>query len=55
MPTATPPTVAVAARPVEATLQLSSDEVRLIRAWRRLHSQGQRATMQYIGSLLVED
>jgi hypothetical protein len=37
------------------TLQLSSDEVRLIRHWRQLHPHGRRATLQYIGSLLVDD
>jgi hypothetical protein len=43
------------ARPGQATLQLSPDEVRLIRSWRRLHPHGQRATLQYIGSLLIEE
>jgi hypothetical protein len=38
-----------------ATLQLSPDEVRLIRHWRQLHPHGRRATLQYIGSLLVDD
>jgi hypothetical protein len=37
------------------TLQLSVDEVRLIRHWRQLHPHGRRATLQYIGSLLVDD
>jgi len=37
------------------TLQLSADEVRLIRHWRQLHPHGRRATLYYIGSLLVED
>jgi hypothetical protein len=37
------------------TLQLSPDEVRLIRHWRRLHPHSRRATLQYIGSLLVDD
>jgi hypothetical protein len=37
------------------TLQLSADEVRLIRHWRQLHPHGRRATLQYIGSLLVDD
>jgi transcriptional regulator with XRE-family HTH domain len=37
------------------TLQLTADEVRLIRHWRQLHPQGRRATLHYIGSLLVED
>jgi hypothetical protein len=37
------------------TLQLSPDEVRLIRHWRQLHPHGRRATLQYIGSLLVDD
>jgi hypothetical protein len=36
------------------TLQLSADEVRLIRHWRQLHPHGRRATLQYIGSLLVD-
>lgn len=36
-------------------LLLSADEVRLIRHWRRLHPHGRRATLHYIGSLLVED
>jgi hypothetical protein len=38
-----------------STLQLSADEVRLIRHWRQLHPHGRRATLQYIGSLLVDD
>jgi hypothetical protein len=37
------------------TLQLSADEMRLIRHWRQLHPHGRRATLQYIGSLLVDD
>jgi hypothetical protein len=37
------------------TLQLTVDEVRLIRHWRQLHPHGRRATLHYIGSLLVED
>jgi len=37
------------------SLQLSLDEVRLIRHWRQLHPHGRRATLQYIGSLLVDD
>jgi len=37
------------------SLQLSVDEVRLIRHWRQLHPHGRRATLQYIGSLLVDD
>jgi hypothetical protein len=37
------------------TLQLSADEVRLIRHWRQLHPHGRRATLQYIGSLLVDE
>jgi hypothetical protein len=37
------------------SLQLSADEVRLIRHWRQLHPHGRRATLQYIGSLLVDD
>jgi hypothetical protein len=37
------------------TLQLSADEARLIRHWRQLHPHGRRATLQYIGSLLLED
>jgi hypothetical protein len=37
------------------TLQLSLDEVRLIRHWRQLHPHGRRATLHYIGSLLVDD
>jgi len=37
------------------TLQLTADEVRLIRHWRQLHPHGRRATLHYIGSLLVED
>jgi hypothetical protein len=37
------------------SLQLSMDEVRLIRHWRQLHPHGRRATLQYIGSLLVDD
>jgi hypothetical protein len=37
------------------TLQLSTDEVRLIRHWRQLHPHGRRATLQYIGSLLGDD
>jgi hypothetical protein len=49
------PTTAAVVRPGEATLQLSPDEVRLIRSWRRLHPHGQRATLQYIGSLLIEE
>jgi hypothetical protein len=36
-------------------LQLTADEVRLIRHWRQLHPHGRRATLHYIGSLLVED
>jgi hypothetical protein len=36
------------------TLQLSPDEVRLIRHWRQLHPHGRRATLHYIGSLLVD-
>jgi len=36
-------------------LQLSADEVRLLRHWRQLHPHGRRATLQYIGSLLVDD
>lgn len=36
-------------------LQLTADEVRLIRHWRRLHPHGRRATLHYIGSLLAED
>lgn len=36
-------------------LQLTADEVRLIRHWRRLHPHGRRATLHYIGSLLVDD
>jgi hypothetical protein len=37
------------------SLQLSPDELRLIRHWRQLHPHGRRATLQYIGSLLVDD
>jgi hypothetical protein len=37
------------------TLRLTADEVRLIRHWRQLHPHGRRATLHYIGSLLVED
>jgi hypothetical protein len=37
------------------TLELTVDEVRLIRHWRQLHPHGRRATLHYIGSLLVED
>jgi transcriptional regulator with XRE-family HTH domain len=37
------------------TLQLTADEVRLIRQWRKLHPHGRRATLHYIGSLLVDD
>jgi transcriptional regulator with XRE-family HTH domain len=37
------------------TLQLTADEVRLIRHWRKLHPHGRRATLHYIGSLLVDD
>ncbi len=37
------------------TLQLTVDEVRLIRHWRQLHPHGRRATLHFIGSLLVED
>jgi hypothetical protein len=37
------------------TFQLSPDEVRLIRHWRQLHPHGRRATLHYIGSLLVDD
>jgi hypothetical protein len=55
LPAAPPPTTAAEVRPAETTLQLSPDEVRLIRTWRRLHPHGQRATLQYIGSLLVEE
>jgi hypothetical protein len=50
-----PPMLAAEIRPAETALQLSPDEVRLIRSWRRLHPHGQRATLQYIGSLLVEE
>lgn len=38
-----------------AILQLSPDEVRLIRHWRRLHPHGRRAAIHYIGSLLLDD
>jgi hypothetical protein len=41
--------------PDTATLQLSADEVRLIRHWRQLHPHGRRATLHYIGSLLVDE
>jgi hypothetical protein len=37
------------------TLQLTADEVRLIRHWRQLHPHGRRATLHYIGSLLVDE
>jgi len=37
------------------TLQLTVDEVRLIRHWRQLHPHGRRATLHYIGSLLVDE
>jgi hypothetical protein len=37
------------------TLELTADEVRLIRHWRQLHPHGRRATLHYIGSLLIED
>ena len=36
-------------------LQLTPEEVRLIRHWRQLHPHGRRATLHYIGSLLVEE
>jgi hypothetical protein len=36
-------------------LELTADELRLIRHWRQLHPHGRRATLHYIGSLLVED
>ena len=49
------PPVAADVVPGEATLQLTPDEARLIRLWRRLHPHGRRATLQYIGSLLVEE
>jgi hypothetical protein len=52
---AQPLSTAAEIRSVETTLQLSPDEARLIRIWRRLHPHGQRATLQYIGSLLVEE
>jgi hypothetical protein len=41
--------------PTTALLQLSPEEARLIRLWRRLHPQGRRATLHYIGTLLVEE
>ena len=51
---AVPATSAAITSP-ETTLELSSDEVRLIRSYRRLHPHGRRATLQYIGSLLIEE
>lgn len=38
-----------------AALELTPDELRLIRHWRQLHPHGRRATLHYIGSLLVEE
>jgi hypothetical protein len=55
---ALPPAAAAVLSVVAAdttTLQLTADEVRLIRHWRQLHPHGRRATLHYIGSLLVED
>jgi hypothetical protein len=37
------------------TLLLTPDEARLIRHWRQLHPHGRRATLHYIGSLLVDE
>jgi plasmid maintenance system antidote protein VapI len=37
------------------TLQLTPEEARLIRCWRQLHPHGRRATLHYIGSLLIEE
>jgi hypothetical protein len=51
----TVPLVTAALTADTTTLQLSPDEVRLIRHWRQLHPHGRRATLQYIGSLLVDD
>jgi hypothetical protein len=39
----------------DTPLELAPDEVRLLRGYRRLHPHGRRATLQYIGSLLVEE
>lgn len=49
-----PPLVAVVSSSATA-LELSADEVRLLYSYRRLHPHGRRATLQYIGSLLVEE
>lgn len=51
---ASPPTVATIKSPT-TELELSPDEVRLISSYRRLHPHGRRATLQYIGSLLIEE
>jgi hypothetical protein len=63
-PSTTSTTLALGPRPAlmpsvvtteTTTLELTADEVRLIRHWRQLHPHGRRATLHYIGSLLVED
>jgi hypothetical protein len=53
--TGTAPLVSAELAADTTTFQLSPDEVRLIRHWRRLHPHGRRATLHYIGSLLVDD
>jgi hypothetical protein len=48
------PTAAAVGSSAEA-LELSPDEVRLILGYRRLHPHGRRATLHYIGSLLIDE
>jgi hypothetical protein len=49
------PVTATSVLPADTTtLQLTADEARLIRHWRQLHPHGRRATLHYIGSLLVD-
>jgi hypothetical protein len=48
-------TVAAVHTAETTTLQLTADEVRLLRHWRQLHPHGRRATLHYIGSLLVDE
>jgi hypothetical protein len=48
-------TVAAVHTAETTVLQLTADEVRLLRNWRQLHPHGRRATLHYIGSLLVDE
>jgi hypothetical protein len=54
-PAPAPATVPSVLAAETTTLQLTADEVRLIRHWRQLHPHGRRATLHYIGSLLVDE